>query len=176
MKYYIADPHFFHSGLNEKMDERGFASVEEMNSHMIKKWNGRVRANDDVIVLGDFSFGTAVQTNELMDQLNGRLFLITGNHDRFLSYRQFDMNRFGWVRPYTEIDDRGRTVILCHYPIMCYNGQYKLDRQGKPQTWMLYGHVHDTHDECLISAFMIGVQELGFEFPQTFPEIFIFCK
>jgi calcineurin-like phosphoesterase family protein len=103
MKYYIADLHFFHSGLNEKMDERGFASVEEMNSHMIKKWNGRVRANDDVIVLGDFSFGTAVQTNELMDQLNGRLFLITGNHDRFLSYRQFDMNRFGWVCPYTEI-------------------------------------------------------------------------
>ena len=31
MRYYIADCHFFHRGLNEKMDKRGFADAEEMN-------------------------------------------------------------------------------------------------------------------------------------------------
>ena len=32
MRYYISDPHFFHGGLNIKMDMRGFSSVEEMNA------------------------------------------------------------------------------------------------------------------------------------------------
>ncbi|MFR8339261.1 MAG: hypothetical protein ACLVAW_22815 [Eisenbergiella massiliensis] len=29
-------------------------------------------------------------------------------------------------------------VVLCHYPIMCYNGQYLLDKGGNPRTYMLY--------------------------------------
>ena len=33
MRYYIADPHFFHGNLNTKMDYRGFADVEEMNGY-----------------------------------------------------------------------------------------------------------------------------------------------
>ena len=43
MRYYIADLHFFHGALNDKMDRRGFASVEEMNEYMIEKWNKKVR-------------------------------------------------------------------------------------------------------------------------------------
>ena len=34
MRYYIADPHFFHGALNTKMDRRGFESVEAMNEYM----------------------------------------------------------------------------------------------------------------------------------------------
>ena len=30
MRYYIADCHFFHKKLNDNMDCRGFASVEEI--------------------------------------------------------------------------------------------------------------------------------------------------
>jgi len=30
MKYYIADLHFFHSAMNERMDHRGFQNVEDM--------------------------------------------------------------------------------------------------------------------------------------------------
>lgn len=41
MRYYIADLHFFHANMNTKMDRRGFASVEEMNEYMIRKWNER---------------------------------------------------------------------------------------------------------------------------------------
>ena len=32
MRYYIADPHFFHGALNTKMDRRGFESVEAMTN------------------------------------------------------------------------------------------------------------------------------------------------
>lgn len=84
MRYYIADLHFFHGNLNTKMDYRGFSSAEEMNEYMIQKWNGKVRKNDEVVIIGDLSWGTAEQTNELLTKLNGRLYLITGNHDRFV--------------------------------------------------------------------------------------------
>lgn len=63
MRYYIADSHFFHASLNSKMDYRGFSSGEEMNSYMLEKWNNKVRKNDEVIILGDLSWGKPEETN-----------------------------------------------------------------------------------------------------------------
>lgn len=153
MRYYIADLHFFHEAMNRKMDCRGFASVEEMNEYMIAKWNGKVRKNDDVVIIGDLSWGNAEETNALLKRLNGRLYLIQGNHDRFLTNKDMDVSRFRWIKSYEELSDNKRKVVLCHYPIMCYNGQYRLDEQGNPKTYMLYGHVHDTQDQRLLEQF-----------------------
>jgi predicted phosphohydrolase len=72
MRYYIADCHFFHGTLNEKMDGRGFESVEKMNEYMLHQWNSRVRNNDEVIILGDLSWGTAEETKWLLEQLKDR--------------------------------------------------------------------------------------------------------
>ena len=94
MRYYIADLHFFHEILNTKMDRRGFSSVVEMNEYMIRQWNSRVRRNDDIVVLGDFSVGKGEETNEILKRLNGRKFLIEGNHDKFLNDRKFDTKLF----------------------------------------------------------------------------------
>lgn len=153
MRYYIADLHFFHEKLNTTMDRRGFSTGEEMNKYMLRKWNGKVRKNDEVVILGDLSWGSAEQTNELLTKLNGRLYLITGNHDRFVQKTTFNPSRFTWIKPYAELSDNGRRVVLCHYPVMCYHGQYRLDEKGNPKTYMLYGHVHDTKDERLIEQF-----------------------
>lgn len=76
MRYYIADLHFFHAAMNSKMDCRGFADVEQMNEYMIRKWNGKVRKNDEVVIIGDFSWGSPEETTELLKRLNGRLYLI----------------------------------------------------------------------------------------------------
>lgn len=153
MRYYISDLHFFHAAMNDRMDCRGFGSVEEMNEYMVAKWNGKVRSRDDVIIIGDLSWGSVKDTNALLGRLNGRLYLIQGNHDRFLGKKELDMSRFGWVKSYEELYDNKRKVVLCHYPIMCYNGQYRLDDQGMPKTYMLYGHVHDTQDQRLLEQF-----------------------
>ncbi|MDE6639396.1 MAG: metallophosphoesterase family protein [Acetatifactor sp.] len=153
MRYYIADLHFFHAGMNTKMDCRDFESVEEMNEYMKHKWNGKVRRNDEVVIIGDLSFGTVEQTNQFLEQLNGRLYLITGNHDRFVNQADFKTGRFTWIKPYGELSDNRRKVVLCHYPIMCYNGQYRVDEAGNPKTYMLYGHVHDTRDQRLLEQF-----------------------
>ena len=153
MRYYIADPHFFHGALNTKMDRRGFESVEAMNEYMLRQWNRKVRKNDEVVILGDLSWGKAEETNELLEQLNGRLYLIQGNHDRFLKNKDYNAGRFVWIKPYEELQDNKRKVILCHYPIMCYNGQYRVDENGNPKVYMLYGLVHDTQDQRLLERF-----------------------
>ena len=159
MRYYIADPHFFHGALNTKMDRRGFESVEAMNEYMLRQWNRKVRKNDEVVILGDLSWGKAEETNELLERLNGRLYLIQGNHDRFLKNKDYNAGRFVWIKPYEELQDNKRKVILCHYPIMCYNGQYRVDENGNPKVYMLYGHVHDTQDQWLLERFQAITRE-----------------
>lgn len=154
MRYYISDLHFFHSNLNDRMDKRGFASGEAMNEHMIRQWNDRVHKNDEVVILGDLSVGKAEETNEIIHRLKGKLYLITGNHDRFLQKKEFDTSRFVWIKPYGEIHDNNRRIILSHYPVFCYNRQYLRDKKGNPRTYMLYGHVHNTYDEFLINQFI----------------------
>ena len=89
--------------MNTRMDRRGFKNVEEMNEYMIEKWNGKVRKNDDVIIIGDLSWGNAEETNALLKRLNGRLYLIQGNHDRFLTNKDMDASRFKWIKPYEEL-------------------------------------------------------------------------
>lgn len=153
MRYYIADLHFFNDVLNTKMDKRGFESAEEMNEYMIRKWNAKVRPQDEVVILGDFSYGNAEETNKLLERLHGRLYLIEGNHDRFSTNSSFNSQRFVWVKQYAEMRDNGRKVVLCHYPIMCYNGQYRVDEKGNPISYMLYGHVHNTRDQRLLEQF-----------------------
>ena len=118
MRYYIADLHFYHEAINSRMDCRGFADAAQMNAYMIEKWNGKVRKKDDVVIIGDLSWGNVQETNALLEQLNGRLYLIRGNHDRFLSKRDANIERFKWVKPYEELSDNGRKVVLCHYPII----------------------------------------------------------
>ncbi|MBR5115460.1 MAG: metallophosphoesterase family protein [Lachnospiraceae bacterium] len=169
MRYYIADCHFFHESLNRQMDCRGFVSVEEMNRVMLERWNDRVRKRDEVVILGDLSLGSAEETNDLIEHLNGHLFLIRGNHDRFGKNAAYRTDRFEWIRDYAELRDNNRKVILSHYPIMFYNGQYQyrkpktggLEEPVLPprdeltnQTWMLYGHVHLTTDEMLMRSFI----------------------
>lgn len=158
MRYYIADCHFFHAAMNYAMDHRGFDSVEEMNEVMIERWNHKVRKNDEVVILGDFSWGKAAETNEILKRLKGKLFLIQGNHDRFLKDKEFDLSRFEWVKQYAELSDEGRKVILSHYPMPFYNNQYRLDEAGNPKAYMLYGHVHDTHDEQLLEQIQEMIQ------------------
>lgn len=150
MRYYIADQHFFHRSLITKMDHRDFPEAETMNEYMIEKWNSKVRRNDETVILGDFALADGSTVNELLKRLNGKKYLIRGNHDSyFLDDPQFDPSLFGWIRDYSELRDNRRTIVLCHYPVMCYNGQYRRMPDGSARTFMLYGHVHNTHDEIL---------------------------
>lgn len=160
MRYYISDCHFFHESMNTSMDCRGFEDVDSMNQLMVQRWNSKVGTKDEVVVLGDFSLGTAEQTNFLLEQLNGRKYLILGNHDNVVRRRRFRQELFEWIKPYEELHDQKRKVILSHYPLLCYNGQYRFDKEAKPCTYMLYGHVHDTFDQRLIEKYRDSIRNV----------------
>lgn len=153
MRYYISDLHFFHDNMNTKMDKRGFESLEVMNEYMISQWNKKVRKNDEVVILGDLSIEKGEKTNEILRRLNGRKYLVVGNHDRYLKDKVFDKSLFKTIEPYMELNDNKRKIVLSHYPIFCYDGQYRVDENGNPKTYMLYGHVHNTYDEILVNHF-----------------------
>ncbi|MBC8557182.1 metallophosphoesterase [Jutongia hominis] len=150
MKYYIADCHFGHEKVRQ-LDQRPFETVEQMDTYMIEQWNRVVKKNrDEVYILGDFCIGKGDQTNEVLSMLRGKKYLITGNHDqRFLRDKQFDASLFQWIKSYAEIHDNNRKVVLSHYPIICYHGQYLGDI-----SYMLYGHVHDTMDYKNVRRFV----------------------
>ena len=154
-KLYIADPHFFHGRLCSSMDRRGFSGNEEMTEYMIRQWNAKVTPKDEVFILGDFSLAGGDATNAVLEQLNGKKYLITGNHDGFVRDKAFDAGLFVWIKPYEEVRDNGRKVVLSHYPVFCYPGQYRKDKSGNPLTYMLYGHIHDTQDERLVHRFIM---------------------
>ena len=154
MRFYIGDCHFFHANLNKKMDNRGFESVEEMKEYMIKKWNERAKRNDEIVITGDFSIGNATETEEILKRLKGKKYLVEGNHDKFVKDPKFDRDLFVKIVPSLEINDEKRKVIACHYPVFCYNGQNRINENGDPKSYMLYGHVHNTYDEVLVNDFI----------------------
>ena len=133
MIFYIADTHFGHENIL-KMDARPFASVEAMDTALIENWNARVTEFDTVYVLGDVFWGKETRCIEIMEQLHGHKHLIQGNHDKV-------NGRLGtlWesIKPYDELHDGDKLVILSHYPLMFYKAQ-------KFGSVMLYGHVHQS--------------------------------
>lgn len=155
MRFYIADSHFYHDNLNTRMDFRGFENGEVMNEVMIDKWNSRVRNNDEIIILGDLCFSRDLTVvNSLVEKLKGKKYLVVGNHDRYAEKKGFNREAFEWIGHYRELYDNNRKVILSHYPIMCYNGQYRTNAVGEAKTYMLYGHVHNTFDEYVVNEYM----------------------
>ena len=57
-------------------------STEEEEREHIALWNSIVGKDDLVFYVGDFCDGTDHDLQEIRSQLNGRLILIKGNHDK----------------------------------------------------------------------------------------------
>lgn len=162
MKLYIADPHFYHDEMINDKDNRGFPTVHAMNEYMIARWNEKVQGGDQIIILGDLFWSKEPkEINKILHRLKGKICLIEGNHDcRWLKKEGVELDRFEWIKPYAEFKDGENMVIVSHYPIPCYNHQYQLNDDGTPRTYMLYGHVHDSHDERLVNKFQKLTREM----------------
>lgn len=132
MIYYIADMHLGHNNVI-KFDNRPYQNMIEMEEDFINRWNEKVKEKDTVYVLGDM-FWKEDSLNRVLPQLKGEIILIKGNHDKKNFYVKNNIK----VYDYLEIKDEGRNVVLCHFPIPCFNKHYY------PNNYHLYGHVHDS--------------------------------
>ena len=115
-------------------DNRPFDSVSEMNEAMIRRWNDAVGPDDLTWILGDFCAGDGDRWREILTRLRGRKALIRGNHDEEAAVAAA-ADLFEEIADYREIEDAGRHVVLCHYPIPAFRDHYL-------GWYHLYGHVH----------------------------------
>ena len=133
--FFTSDTHFGHRNII-KYCQRPFSCIEEMDDALIANWN-RVVGKDDIIFhLGDFAMGGSAEWSRLLHNLNGRIYLILGNHDMKTIGAGF--SRLEGVAMQMLINVKGQIIYLNHYPFLCYGGAYR-------NTWQLYGHVHTCH-------------------------------
>ena len=72
------------------------------------------------------------------NRLNGKIYLILGNHD-LKNAKQGFMDRFEHVSQQMSISVDGQKIILNHNPFLCYGGTY---RKKEDMVYQLFGHIH----------------------------------
>jgi len=134
------------------MCNRPFTDLDDMHSKLIKQWNSQVKKNEQVYVLGDFSFGGKAKTKAILDQLNGQKILVWGNHDRDAKW----MLEAGFDRVYDniyiELNPGKQKVFLSdfrYYPSLWkrlfskkHDLRYLHKRIVDNGEWLLHGHTH----------------------------------
>lgn len=165
--WFTSDHHFGHQNIIPYA-KRPFTTADEMDEIMIRKWNEKVSDKDAVYYLGDFALNRPERCKEILKQLNGSIYLISGNHEvTALACKK----RFEWVKDYYELkvnDDSvkgGRQkIVLFHYAIRNWNGKNR-------GSFHLYGHAHGTLEEDPYAlSFDIGVDNHDF-YPVEYNEV-----
>lgn len=155
--FFTADTHFTKATVIQQ-DIRPFDNVKEMDEALIANWNGKVGEDDDVYVLGDLTDTKSPDiAMSILEKLNGRIHVITGNHDEIVMRLMSDdeasrhlRDKLVEVTPYKEMtveDANGNEwfIVMSHYPMFAYNKSSHIGGKGD-HTVMLYGHVHYGHE------------------------------
>jgi calcineurin-like phosphoesterase family protein len=91
MIFFTADTHFNHSNIIH-LCGRPFSNIEQMNETLIRNWNSCINNNDEIYILGDFLFkGSGIEAENTINRLNGKKYLIKGNHDKFIEDRNLEV-------------------------------------------------------------------------------------
>lgn len=143
MIYFTADWHFNHNR-DFIYESRGFNAIKEMNEAIIKRHNQIVNQLDTVYVLGDLCLGGAdslEDNRQLIEQMNGRLIIILGNHDTPTRIEMYQSCKNVEKITYADmLKYRKYHFYLSHYPAMTTNFDY--DRPLRAHILNLYGHTH----------------------------------
>ena len=137
MIYFAADLHLNHYN-SIKYCNRPFVSVDEMNNEILLRWNSRIKQEDSVYLLGDVALGHKNRCKELLDRLNGKIYLIRGNHERSV-LNPVCQPRFEWVKALETITPqyKGKAyiIVLCHYALRVWDRKHF-------GSYHLFGHSH----------------------------------
>jgi calcineurin-like phosphoesterase family protein len=126
-----SDTHFGHFNII-KYCNRPFRDTREMDEALIERWNASVKPEDTVYHGGDVYFGSA-NAETILSRLNGRKYLILGNHDnpRDPLLHKF----FRKIRLWVPMKDQG--LLLSHVPV--HPDQLEFYDSGIN----VHGHIHD---------------------------------
>lgn len=146
--YFTSDMHFGHRNVI-RFCNRPFADEKEMAQGLIKNWNDKVKPNDFVFSLGDFSWFTGRhQVKKLIEQLHGKKYLVPGNHCKEGMYELVDDPNFHECSDTVVLYVRGQEgdprfadkkvyeIVLNHYPLSCYS------HSDYENCYQFFGHIH----------------------------------
>lgn len=158
--FVTSDPHFGHDLVSR---QRGFATSDEHDALLQRRWRARVGEEDEVYLLGDLCVSARLleQTLAIIDALPGRKHLVFGNHDA-----GHPMHK-NWAKTHAAYDDvftttgtlatltvRKQRVLLAHFPYDAdahsarYAPWHPLDA-GLP---LVHGHTHASTQESVSHA------------------------
>lgn len=158
--WFTSDLHFWHKNIC-KYCNRPYKSVEEMNEQIIKNWNSVIKEDDIVFLLGDIGFCGIEKLRLLMSQLNGKIYLIQGNHDSDKVvdklYEESLIEDYFKLLEVTIVGDKeypNQQLTLCHFPMIDWNNKEK-------GAWMIHGHQHQLPDtpSCSAAHWDVGIDK-----------------
>ena len=159
--FFTSDTHFGHKNII-KYSNRPFADIAEMDEAMVKNWNAKVGANDEVWHLGDLAFHKAGAIRGILSRLNGKIHFVRGNHDEVLPEIA---DRFTTVQDYKELKIDGQKIILCHFPLLTWNKAHR-------GAWHFHGHCHGSVNHLNVGSTRIDVGVDNFNYtPVSFDEL-----
>ena len=163
--WFTSDTHFCHYNIIQYCN-RPWSNAQEMNEGLIANWNSLVSENDDVYHLGDVGIGRSNEIVSCLKRLNGKKYLIVGNHDHKIVKKPEFANEFEWIKNYHELNysDNGRNqfIIMCHYAFKVWNGSHR-------GSINLFGHSHGTLKEENM-ALDVGVDSHNY-YPISYDQI-----
>ena len=133
--FFTSDTHLGHFNIC-KYCHRPFESRSQMDQTLIKNWNEVVPEDGIVVHCGDFMLPHKDDIKEYihyLNQLNGRVLLLRGNHDR--AGLDWENEKLIAVRDQAMVIVDGVKIFAQHYPCAAFNGDYHV-----------YGHVHTLSD------------------------------
>ncbi len=169
--FFGADWHLGHARCIQYCN-RPFENAHEMNKTIIERWNEKVGKDDHAYFLGDSSFSSPDSTVSMLKMMNGKKFLILGNHDRRIMKKQEFLDCFESVKWYDVIYvqdkdalDGRQVIVLMHFPLL----SWERSRYG---SWHLHGHCHGNIQELnkKIKRMDVGVDTNNF-YPYSYREI-----
>ena len=170
--FLTSDTHFRHRNIIHMGRGRPWETIEEHDEALVRNWNSVVGEHDIVIHLGDSVMGPRSESLHVIDELNGHIILIPGNHDyvsavetpgRREKFRPLYEQHFDAIWPDC-VEFCG--VVLSHYPPAEIPDHGDVDRFADMRPKMtpdhrlfIHGHTHQagTHTELTNGALAINV-------------------
>lgn len=110
-----------------------------MNEEQVRKWNEVVGKDDEVWFLGDGMMNDNATGAMCWSKLNGKIHVITGNHDSPARIEIYKQLRFD-VQDGKRLTYKKKNFVLSHEPMITSNGKFKSWRD----TINIHGHTHQT--------------------------------
>lgn len=138
MKFFTSDIHFGHKNILKYQPKRPWNTLEDMRERLIQNWNDVVGINDEVYIVGDFAFLPPTKQIEILQRLNGKKYLIRGNHDEVENDEL--AAEFVWIKDYHELSlhmggEHKQKICMSHYAMRVWNKSHH-------GAWNIYGHSH----------------------------------